>query len=65
MKQKGAAYLALTRQQPWWWSERYDNFWSYLDSLYAGARDTDDYVIFALGNTELAKPVVFVTDLKG
>ncbi|HEU4342514.1 MAG TPA: glycosyltransferase family 39 protein [Candidatus Binatia bacterium] len=59
LKERGAAYLVLTRHQPWWWSERYDNFWSYLDSRYPRARDTEDYVIFELENTELAKrPVV-------
>ena len=35
LKQRGAAYLVLTRHQPWWWSECYDNFWSYLHSRYA------------------------------
>ena len=65
MKQRGAAYLVLTRHQPWWWSKRYENFWNYLDSRYARARDTEDYVIFDLGNTELAKrPVVSETDLQ-
>ena len=65
LKHKGAAYLVLTRHQPWWWSERYDNFWSYLDSRYARVRNTDDYVIFALGNTELTKrPVVSVPTSK-
>ena len=35
-----------------------DKFWSYLDSRYARVRSTDDYVIFALVNTELAnRPV--------
>jgi hypothetical protein len=59
LRDRGAAYLVLTRHQPWWWSKRYDNFWSYLDSRYQRARDTEDYVIFELGNTELAKrPVV-------
>lgn len=55
LRDRGAAYLVLTRHQPWWWSKRYDNFWSYLDSRYQRARDTEDYVIFELGNTELAK----------
>jgi hypothetical protein len=27
LKERGAVYLVLTRHQPWWWSERYDNFW--------------------------------------
>jgi len=51
LKQKSAAYLVLIQQQPWWWSERYDNFWSYLDRVTrahgrnAGLR----YVIFELG----------------
>jgi hypothetical protein len=59
LRERGAAYLVLTRHQPWWWSERYKNFWSYLDSRYPRARDTEDYVIFDLGNAELAKrPVV-------
>ena len=65
LKQRGAAYLVLTRHQPWWWSERYDNFWSYLDSHYARARDAEDYVIFDLGNTEPANwPVVSVPPSK-
>src|SRR5919112_278122 len=65
LKHRGAAYLVLTRHQPWWWSERYDNFWSYLDSRYPRVRNTDDYVIFALGNAELAKrPVVSATTSK-
>jgi 4-amino-4-deoxy-L-arabinose transferase-like glycosyltransferase len=55
LKERGAAYLVLTRHQPWWWSERYKNFWSYLDSRYPRARDTEDYVIFDLGNSELAR----------
>jgi hypothetical protein len=59
LKERGATYLVLTRHQPWWWSERYDDFWSYLDSRYERARDTDDYVIFDLEKTGLAKrPVV-------
>jgi 4-amino-4-deoxy-L-arabinose transferase-like glycosyltransferase len=59
LRDRGAAYLVLTRHQPWWWSERYDSFWSYLDSRYQRARETEDYVIFELGNTELAKqPIV-------
>jgi 4-amino-4-deoxy-L-arabinose transferase-like glycosyltransferase len=62
LKERGAVYLVLTRHQPWWWSERYDNFWSYLDSRYPRARDTEDYVIFDLGNTALDKrPVVSET----
>jgi hypothetical protein len=44
LRQRGAAYLILTRHQPWWWSERYNNFCSYLDSHYQGARDTENYV---------------------
>jgi hypothetical protein len=65
LKQRGAAYLVLTRHQPWWWSERYDNFWSYLDSRYARVRNTDDYVIFDLGNPGLAqRPVVSVPTSK-
>jgi hypothetical protein len=64
-KERGATYLVLTRHQPWWWSERYDNFWSYLDSRYERARDTEDYVIFDLRNTGLAKrPVVPKPTLK-
>jgi hypothetical protein len=62
LKERGAVYLVLTRHQPWWWSERYDNFWRYLDSRYPRARDTEDYVIFDLGNTALDKrPVVSET----
>lgn len=65
LKERGAGYLVLTRHQPWWWSERYDNFWSYLDSHYARARDAEDYVIFDLGNTEPANwPVVSVPPSK-
>jgi len=62
LRERGAVYLVLTRHQPWWWSERYDNFWSYLDSRYPRVRDTEDYVIFDLGNTALDKrPVVSET----
>jgi hypothetical protein len=55
LREKGAAYLVLTRHQPWWWSERYENFWVYLDSRYARVRDTKDYVIFDLRDTALGK----------
>jgi hypothetical protein len=59
LREKGAAYLVLTRHQPWWWSKRYANFWVYLDSRYARVRDTKDYVIFDLTNTALGNgPVV-------
>jgi 4-amino-4-deoxy-L-arabinose transferase-like glycosyltransferase len=62
LNEKGAAYLVLTRHQPWCWSEHYRNFWSYLDSRYTRARETEDYVIFDLGNTERAtRPVVSVS----
>jgi hypothetical protein len=59
LKERGATYLVLTQHQPWWWSERYDKFWDYLDSRYARARDNEDYVIFDLGNSVTDKrPVV-------
>jgi hypothetical protein len=56
LRERGAAYLVLTRHQPRWWSERYKNFWSYLDSRYQRARDKEDYVVFDLGNAK--RPVV-------
>jgi len=54
LRARGAAYLVLTRHQPWWWSERYRSFWTYLDSRYRRVRDTGDFVIFDLANTESA-----------
>ncbi|HXV81828.1 MAG TPA: hypothetical protein VEG60_18255, partial [Candidatus Binatia bacterium] len=55
LRERGAAYLVLTRHQPWWWSERYTRFWSHLDSRYQRVRDTPAFVIFDLVKAESAK----------
>ncbi len=48
LRKEGASYLVFTRYSRWWF-ERYPGLDAQLEARYPRVRETDDYIIFALG----------------